>query len=59
MAAGTVLLALAACSSGSSSSTSSRLPPLRDRNYLCQVPGPGDTHEDEVLCEENKRPLER
>jgi hypothetical protein len=34
-----------------------RLPPLRDRNYLCQMPGPNDTHEDEVACEDNKRPL--
>jgi hypothetical protein len=34
-----------------------QLPPLRERNYLCQLPGLGDTHEDEVACEDNKRPL--
>ena len=34
-----------------------QLPPLRDRNYLCQMPALGDTHEDEVACEDNKRPL--
>lgn len=37
-----------------------QLPPLRERNYLCQLLGPDDTHEDEVACEDNKRPwLER
>src|SRR5215470_17333405 len=30
------------------------LPPTRDRNYLCQALAPGETFEDEALCEENK-----
>ena len=30
------------------------LPPTRDRNYLCQQLAPGETMEDEALCEENK-----
>jgi hypothetical protein len=49
--------ALAACANGTNAA--SPMPPLRDRNYACQVVGPGETQEDEVLCEENKRPLDR
>ena len=30
------------------------LPPTRERNYLCQALAPGETFEDEALCEENK-----
>ena len=42
---------LAACQS---SGEPPRLPPTRDRNYLCQSLAPGETFEDEALCEENK-----
>ena len=47
-----LLPVLAACQS---SGEPARLPPTRDRNYLCQVLAPGETFEDEALCEENKR----
>jgi hypothetical protein len=46
-----LLPVLAACQS---SGEPARLPPTRDRNYLCQALAPGETFEDEALCEENK-----
>jgi len=46
-----MLPALAACQS---SGEPPPLPRTRDRNYLCQQLGPGETFEDEALCEENK-----
>ena len=46
-----LLPGLAACQS----SEPLRLPPTKDRNYLCQALAPGETFEDEALCEENKR----
>lgn len=30
------------------------MPRTRDRNYMCQVLAPGETIEDEALCEQNK-----
>jgi hypothetical protein len=48
-------LALSGC--GGQPSGPQMLPPLRERNFLCQMPGPNETHEDEVACEDNKRPL--
>jgi len=46
-----LLLVLAACQT---SGKPAALPPTRDRNYLCQALAPGETFEDESLCEENK-----
>jgi hypothetical protein len=46
-----LLSALAACQT---SGKPEPLPPTRDRNYLCQSLAPGETIEDEALCEENK-----
>ena len=54
-AAVTLCLMLLGC--GGQPPQQGTLPPLRDRNYLCQMPGIGETHEDEVACEDNKRPL--
>ena len=42
---------IAACES---SGQPSPMPRTRDRNYMCQVLAPGETIEDEALCEENK-----
>jgi len=47
-----ICLVLSGCEGQSSRSM---LPPLRERNYLCQMPGPDETHEDEVACENNRR----
>ena len=46
-----LLPVLAACQSFGEPA---RMPPTRDRNYLCQALAPGETFEDEALCEENK-----
>ena len=46
-----LLPALAACAT---SGAPAPMPPTRDRNYMCQVLAPGETIEDEALCEENK-----
>ena len=46
-----LLPVLAACQT---SGKPEGLLPTRDRNYLCQVLAPGETIEDEALCEENK-----
>ena len=46
-----LLPGLAACAT---SGAPAPMPPTRDRNYLCQVLAPGETFEDEALCEENK-----
>jgi hypothetical protein len=54
---GVIAAMLAACAAACQPVRPDQLPPLRERNYLCQLPGPDDTHEDEVACEDNKRPL--
>lgn len=46
-----LLPVLAACQAGGKPEA---LPPTRERNYLCQQLAPGETFEDEALCEENK-----
>ena len=46
-----LLSVLAACQT---SGRPEAMPPTRDRNYLCQDLAPGETMEDEALCEENK-----
>jgi hypothetical protein len=51
---GCLLLLLPVLAACQSSGEPARLPPTRDRNYLCQVLAPGETFEDESLCEENK-----
>jgi hypothetical protein len=48
-----MLLGLLGCQAG----PPAPMPPLRERNYNCQQLGPGDTQEDEVLCETNKHPF--
>jgi hypothetical protein len=54
-----MLLVIAGLTACQSSGPPPPMPPLRERSYACQVLGPGDTHEDEVLCELNKHMLER
>ncbi len=51
---GCLLLLLPVLAACQSSGEPARLPPTRDRNYLCQALAPGETFEDESLCEENK-----
>jgi hypothetical protein len=55
-AAALLLLALSACQA---SGAPQSMPPLRDRNYACDVYGPGDTYQDEVLCQYNKHTTDR
>jgi len=51
---GCLLLLLPVLAACQTSGKPEALPPTRDRNYLCQVLAPGETIEDEALCEENK-----
>jgi hypothetical protein len=52
--AGCVLAMLPGLAACQSSGEPSPMPRTRDRNYMCQVLAPGETIEDEALCEENK-----
>jgi hypothetical protein len=56
--AAALLLVLGGLTACQSSGTPAPMPPLRERNYDCQTLGPGDTQEDEALCEYNKHPSE-
>lgn len=51
---GCLLLLLPVLAACETSGKPEPLPPTRDRNYLCQSLAPGETIEDEALCEENK-----
>ena len=57
--AAALLLALGGLAACQSSGPPPPMPPLRDRNYACDVYGPGDTYQDEVLCQYNKHTTER
>ena len=52
--AGCLLALLAALAACQPAGDPTAMPRTRDRNYLCQQLGPGETFEDEALCEENK-----
>ena len=52
--AGCVLVILPTLAACQSSGEPPPMPRTRDRNYMCQVLAPGETIEDEALCEENK-----
>jgi hypothetical protein len=54
--AAAILLALVSLAACQSLGPPMPKPPLRERNYDCQTLGPGDTQEDEALCEYNKHP---
>ena len=52
--AGCVLVILPTLAACQSSGEPPPMPRTRDRNYMCQVLAPGETIDDEALCEENK-----
>ena len=57
--AAALLLMLGTLTACQSSGAPESMPPLRDRNYACDVYGPGDTYQDEVLCQYNKHTTDR
>ena len=52
--AGCVLVILPTLAACQSPGEPPPMPRTRDRNYMCQVLAPGETIEDEALCEQNK-----